>query len=221
VVAIWHDVAPQARDDFHEWHSREHLPERVGIPGFRRGRRFVAISGQPEFFTLHEADSPEILAGQDYVNRLNAPSAWTQRILPSFRNVARAVCRVAFTHGVGSGGVMLTLRFAIDPARRDGTIDALRRRVLPPLLYRKGVAGIHLCLADEAASAMETAERRARGAPDAVPLWIVLIEGISVPDVEGAADDLTPALAAHGAQSIERAVYRLELTRLKTPWAAG
>ncbi|HTP99232.1 MAG TPA: hypothetical protein VMN56_07895 [Casimicrobiaceae bacterium] len=221
MVAIWHDVAPQARDDFHEWHSREHLPERVGIPGFRRGRRFVAISGQPEFFTLHEADSPEILAGQDYVNRLNAPSAWTQRILPSFRNVARAVCRVAFTHGVGSGGVMLTLRFAIDPARRDGTIDALRRRVLPPLLYRKGVAGIHLCLADEAASAMETAERRARGAPDAVPLWIVLIEGISVPDVEGAADDLTPALAAHGAQSIERAVYRLELTRLKTPWAAG
>ena len=221
MVAIWHDVAPQARDDFHEWHSREHLPERVGIPGFRRGRRFVAISGQPEFFTLHEADSPEILAGQDYVNRLNAPSAWTQRILPSFRNVARAVCRVAFTHGVGSGGVMLTLRFAIDPARRDGTIDALRRRVLPPLLYRKGVAGIHLCLADEAASAMETAERRARGAPDAVPLWIVLIEGISVPDVEGAADDLTPTLAAHGAQSIERAVYRLELTRLKTPWAAG
>ena len=221
VVAIWHDVAPEARDDFHEWHSREHLPERVGIPGFRRGRRFVAISGQPEFFTLHEADSPEILAGQDYVNRLNAPSAWTRRVLPSFRNVARAVCRVAFTHGVGSGGVMLTLRFAIDPARRDGTVDALRRRVLPPLLYRKGVAGIHLCLADEAASAVETAERSAREATEVVPPWIVLIEGISVPDVEGAADDLTPALAAHGAQSVERGVYRLELTRLKTPWAAG
>jgi hypothetical protein len=221
VVAIWHDVAPEAHDDFREWHSREHLPEREGIAGFRRGRRFVAISGQPEFFTLHEADSLEILAGQDYVNRLNAPSAWTQRILPSFRNVARAVCRVAFTHGVGSGGVMLTLRFAIDPARRDGTVDALRRRVLPPLLYRKGVAGIHLCLADESASATETAERKARAAPVAVPPWIVLIEGISVPDVEGAADDLAPALAAHGAQSVERAVYRLELTRLKTPWAAG
>jgi len=221
VVAIWHDVAPDARDDFHEWHSREHLPERVGIAGFRRGRRFVAISGQPEFFTLHEADSLESLTGQDYVNRLNAPSAWTQRILPSFRNVARAVCRVAFTHGVGSGGVMLTLRFAIDPSRRDGTVDALRRRVLPPLLYRKGVAGIHLCLADESASAAETAERKARAAPETVPPWIVLIEGISVPDVEGAADDLTPALAAHGAQSVERAIYRLELTRLKTPWAAG
>ncbi len=58
---------PAARDDFHEWHNREHMPERVGIPGFRRGRRYVAISGAPEFFNLYEADSPETLAGQDYL----------------------------------------------------------------------------------------------------------------------------------------------------------
>ena len=127
-VAIWHDLLPAAKDDFYEWHNREHMPERVGIPGFRRGRRFVAISGAPEFFNLYEADSPETLSGQDYLNRLNAPTAWTQRVIPSFRNVARSICRVAFTNGVGSGGVMLTLRFAIDAAHRDSTIDALRRR---------------------------------------------------------------------------------------------
>ena len=134
------------------------MPERVGIPGFRRGRRYVAISGTPEYFNLYEADSPEMLAGQDYLNRLNAPTAWTQRVVPSFRNVARSICRVAFTNGVGSGGVMLTLRFAIDAAHRDSTIDALRRRVLPPLVYRKGIAGVHLCLADEADQ-----QRRDRG----------------------------------------------------------
>ena len=82
--------------------------------------------------------------------------------MPSFRNVARSICRVAFTNGVGSGGVMLTLRFAIDAARRDSTVDALRRRVLPPLVYRKGVTGVHLCLADEAVSGIDTAERKAR-----------------------------------------------------------
>src|SRR4030095_13605710 len=125
VVAIWHDLLPDARDDFYEWHNREHMPERVGIPGFRRGRRYVAISGQPEFFNLYEADSPETLLGQDYLNRLNAPTAWTQRAVPSFRTVARSICRVAFTNGVGSGGVMLTLRFAIDDARRESTLDAL------------------------------------------------------------------------------------------------
>ncbi len=220
-VAIWHDIEPAARDDFHEWHNREHMPERVGIPGFRRGRRYVAIRGAPEYFNLYEADSPEILAGQDYLNRLNAPTAWTQRVIPAFRNVARSICRVMFTNGVGSGGIVLTLRFAIADAQRDGTVDALRRRLLPPLVYRKGVAGVHLLLADEAASTVETAEKRVRADTTQVPAWILLVEGNSVPDVEGAADDLAPALKAHGATAVERAVYRLEFTRLKTPWAAG
>src|SRR4051812_36093727 len=118
-VTIWHDLTPEAHDDFYEWHNREHMPERVGIPGFRRGRRYVAIRGEPKFFNLYEADSAEVLAGQDYLNRLNAPTPWTRRVIPNFRNVARGVCRVAFTNGVGSGGVMLTLRFAVDDAQRD------------------------------------------------------------------------------------------------------
>ncbi len=221
VVAIWHDVLPAAKDDFHEWHNREHMPERVGIPGFRRGRRYVAISGAPEYFNLYEADSPETLAGQDYLNRLNAPTPWTQRVVPSFRNVARSICRVAFTNGVGSGGVVLTLRFAIDTAHRDSTIDALRRRLLPPLVYRKGVAGVHLCLADEAASNVQTEEKTVRADATEVPTWIVLIEGNAVPEVDAAADDLVPTLNAHGAAAPQRAVYRLEFTRLKTPWSAG
>lgn len=221
IVAIWHDLLPEAKDDFHEWHDREHMPERVGIPGFRRGRRYVAINGAPEYFNLYEADSAEILAGQDYLHRLNAPTPWTQRVVRSFRNVARSICRVAFTQGVGSGGVMLTLRFAVDPARRDALVDSLRRSILPPLVYRKGIAGIHVGLADEAASNVETAERKVRADATLVPSWVVLIEGISVPDVEGAAAPLVDALRAEGAMQVDQAVYRLEFTRLKTPWAAG
>ena len=221
IVAIWHDLLPEARDDFHEWHNREHMPERVGIPGFRRGRRFVVIGDGPEYFNLYEADSAETLAGQDYLTRLNHPTPWTQRVVPSFRNVARSICRVAFTNGVGSGGVMLTLRFALDGARRDEAIAALRARLLPPLAYRKGIAGVHLGLADEAASNVETAERKVRGDATAVPSWVLLIEGNAVPDVGAAADELMPALAPYGVTAPDRAVYRLEFTRLKTPWSAG
>ena len=79
VVTIWHDLLPEAKDDFNEWHNREHMPERVGISGFRRGRRYVAVSGGPEYFNLYEADSPEVLGGQDYLNRLNSPTDWTKR----------------------------------------------------------------------------------------------------------------------------------------------
>jgi hypothetical protein len=50
VVCIWHDLLPEARDEYHQWHNREHMPERVGIPGFRRGRRYVAIGRRAGIF---------------------------------------------------------------------------------------------------------------------------------------------------------------------------
>ena len=220
-VAIWHDLLPEAKPEFYEWHNREHMPERVGIPGFRRGRRYIALSGGPEFFNLYEADSREVLAGQDYLNRLNAPTDWTRRVIPSFRNVARSICSVAFTNGVGSGGVMLTSRVELGAGDRQITIDALTRGLLEPLSYRPGVAGVHLCVADEAVSRIETAERRVRSNATMVPSLVILIEGNSVPDVQGAFDALVSGAAAFDARSADTALYRLEFTRLKTPWCAG
>lgn len=221
VVAIWHDLLPEVKADYYEWHNREHMPERVGIPGFRRGRRYVALRGAPEFFNLYEADSPQVLAGQDYLNRLNAPTAGTRRVVPSFRNIARSICAVAFTSGVGSGGVMLTARFELIPANRDAAVEALAQRLLPPLAYRVGITGVHLCLADEAVSRIETVEKSGRADTIFIPTSVVLIEGICAADVEGAFEALAPALLALGADRFDTATYRHEFTRLKTPWSAG
>ena len=221
VVAIWHDLLPEAKDEFYEWHNREHMPERVGIPGFRRGRRYVALSGAPEFFNLYEADSPEVLGGQDYLNRLNAPTEWTRRVVPHFRNVARSICRVVHTSGVGSGGVMLTMCFDVDASRRASAVEAFTRKLLPPLGFRRGVSGVHLLLADEGVSNVETAERKARADATRVPTWVILIEGNSTADVRAASEALAPALTAHHASAPAVAIYRHEYTRLKTPWSPG
>jgi hypothetical protein len=223
-VCIWHDLLPEARDDFHQWHNREHMPERVGIPGFRRGRRYVAIAGTPEYFNLYEADSAEVLGGQDYLNRLNAPTEWTRQVVPSFRNVSRSICRVAYTHGVGQGAFILTQRFDVGERDRSQVVKALRQRLLPPLCDNKGIAGVHLCLADESISKVETAEKKARADTTQVPNWIILIEGNSSADVgaAGAAlgQELQPLLGA-AAAPILTSVYQLEFSRCKTPWSAG
>jgi len=221
VIALWHDVAPDTKEEFYEWHSRERMPERVGIPGFRRGRRYVAVNGAPEFFVLYEADSPEVLGGVDFLNRLDAPSEWSRRVVPKFRNVARSICRVVVTSGTGSGGVLLTSRFEIDAAHRAGSLEALTRRILPALSQRSGIAGVHLCLADEALNRIDSADRQLYADTPRVPGWIVLIEGNSAADVRTAHEALAPGLQAHDVSAIESATYRLEYTRLKTPWSAG
>src|SRR5580698_3643895 len=67
VLAIWNDIAPEggvaARENFIEWHGREHVAERLAIEGFLRCRRYVAIHGAPEHFTLYETTDLEVLTG--------------------------------------------------------------------------------------------------------------------------------------------------------------
>jgi hypothetical protein len=34
VLAIWTSVRPEAQTEFYDWFINEHVPERLGIPGF-------------------------------------------------------------------------------------------------------------------------------------------------------------------------------------------
>jgi len=216
-VTIWHDLLPEAKDAFYQWHNHEHMPERVGIPGFRRGRRYIAVQGAPEYFNLYEADSPEVLAGQDYLTRLNSPTPWTRELVVSFRNVARAICCVLYSAGVGQGGCMLTLRFDVAEAAAHTVAELLCQHILPPLVDRSGIVGVHLCRADEQGSRIETAEKHLRNQNTLVPRWIILVEGISAAAVQAAEVALRKdmAIRGHPLQQTNAATYVLESQRCK------
>jgi hypothetical protein len=219
-VCIWHDLEPEATDEFYQWHNREHMPERVGIPGFLRGRRYIAVAGAPAYFNLYEAESTKVLGGKDYLDRLNAPTEWTRRVVPSFRRVSRSICRVVYSEGVGQGGFMLTQRFEVAAAQRAGALETMRSRLLPPLAERKGIAGVHVCVADEAISRIETAEKKARADATAVPGCIVLIEGTSEIDVRDAGESLADevrALLGSAAPSIDTSIYQLQHSLSRAP----
>ena len=40
-LAIWHDIDPPQQEEYMEWHTREHMPERISIPGFSLGKRLI------------------------------------------------------------------------------------------------------------------------------------------------------------------------------------
>lgn len=176
-VAIWHDLAPEGRDEFYAWHGTEHMPERVGIPGFLRGRRYVARSADLEFFNLYEAHTHADVVGRAYLERLENPTPWTVSTVKHFRNVARSICRVEATFGAGQGGIAATWRYDVAPARSAEHLEALSRMKLPGIAGQGFIAGAHLLIADEAASAVVNAEEKARGAANLVPRWIVIVEG--------------------------------------------
>lgn len=206
VVAIWNGIAPEGRATFYDWHVNEHIPERVCIPGFRRGRRWVAAGPgtAPEFFTLYEVASPEVLTGPDYAARLNAPTAWTRQATAHFRDTTRAAASVVASHGPGAGGVLLTLRLDAPEtaAAALGAVAAEAAR-LPRII------GVHLCRTDRAGSGTTTEESRGRRDLRPPPGWFVLVEATDAAACESAVP--TDRLIAAGAgPPMVRGLYRLE-----------
>ena len=80
-VAMWWDMAAVHRAEFEDWHSHEHFPERLRIPGFRRGSRWASATGGDGFFTLYELQSYDTLTSPAYFARLNDPTPWSLKMM--------------------------------------------------------------------------------------------------------------------------------------------
>jgi hypothetical protein len=215
VVAIWNGIDPETREQFYDWHVNEHMPERVGIPGFRRGRRYIATdtTTHPEFFTLYEADTMQVLQGAGYADRLNAPTPGTKATTAKFLDTFRALSRVLISHGPGMGGAILTIRFDCD----DRHLIAVRAMVRAAAQARH-VTGAHLCQGDREASLVRTTETKDRTDIQPPPNCFIMVEAT---DPEALTDILLErALLGAGANGpFVRGVYRLEYTRVKTAFA--
>src|SRR6267143_2608722 len=89
-LAIWSDIAPNNLTDYRHWLTREHTTERVTTKGFLGSRVFRAARADiHRFFILYELEAPEVLDGPAYLARLNAPTPWSQRIMPQLGNFVR------------------------------------------------------------------------------------------------------------------------------------
>ncbi|MDO9131932.1 DUF4286 family protein [Hydrogenophaga sp.] len=156
------DIVEEAIIEHDDWHTHEHLPERLSIPGFLRGTRWVATSGAPRYLVLYEVEHLETLASPAYLERLNKPSPWTQKMMPNYRGMTRGLCSVVSSHGHGMGHFGLLLRFKPVPGKEASLGSWLSHVVLPMLPAQRGLSSAHLLRSG--LTPEMTAEQRIRGA---------------------------------------------------------
>lgn len=131
ILAIWNDCDPTREAEYEDWYRNEHLPERVGVPGFRFGRRYEAVGGaSPRFFTYYEVETPGVLVSPAYLERSNNPTPQTRKVMGEkiFRNASRTACRQAQRLGSLRGGYALAARWT-DAAAFAGAIADIERTV--------------------------------------------------------------------------------------------
>jgi hypothetical protein len=209
-VLIWNDVIDTAYDAFYQWHDKEHIPERLALPGFLRGRRYRG-TGVTQWLTIYEADSVDVLTSPAYLERLNHPTPLTQRTVQAFRNTARSICRIERTTGSSTGGHVLTLTL---PAAYDAGV--LFDGASPSITSDTGVLAAHLFQADDAASHIDTREARERAF--IVPSRVLLVETSSPHAARRTLDGLLSRFDAGQADgaSLSSGLYALEISRLGT-----
>jgi hypothetical protein len=202
ILAFWADVDASGEADFNDWHTREHMPERCGVPGFLRGRRYVAVAAAPKYFMMYETETLETLASPAYVERLNNPTPWTRKCLALFRNSNRTACRTTVSIGRGIGGAMATVRLGPAPGRELALRQWLVALALRKLLERPGISAAHFCEADVETTTVKTAEKNIRDKPDEVARWVLMVEGVDTDIVKRAcAEGIPPkTLEVHGAE---------------------
>ncbi len=212
ILAFSHDVTPGSEPDWTEWHDREHIPERLSVPGFLRLRRYVALGSGPRFFYFYETESLAVLQSPPYLERLGNPTPWTKRCMTYVVNNRRTACEITATLGDGLGGVLVALDLGPAPGRAEGLRRWLVETALPAALATPGVVSVHLAEPDSAATTVRTDEKKLLQTPDAMARWVVMVEGVDSDAVGSAGSGALGDGALRGAGAtgeIQRGSYRL------------
>jgi hypothetical protein len=185
------DVDAAHEADFNRWYDREHLEERVAIPGFIEARRYVADEGAPKYLSLYSTETFEVLDSPAYRKALASQTAWSKANISRFRNMIRGVARVTISHGKGRGAALGIVRMR--PA--SGGHETLRgglRTALDPLSI-DGVISMHVIENDPVLSKplTDNASDSDPGAGD----WFILIDATDVAPADAAVRRLTDNVA--------------------------
>ncbi|WP_343737292.1 hypothetical protein [Achromobacter sp.] len=187
-IAMWWDIAPAWRAEFEDWHTHEHFPERMGVPGFLRGTRWTSAQGGEGFFVLYELEAYETLVSPGYLQRLNAPTPWSTKLMPQHRNMIRSQCRVVESVGGGLARYALTIRLSPLP----GSEEALRAYLkahAAAAAAQPGLSGAHLIVTDTPAM-NATTEQKIRGGTDRAADWIYVVNGYAINAVTACDGDI-------------------------------
>jgi hypothetical protein len=177
-LAIWSDVEAHDLTDYRHWLTREHTTERVTTRGFLASRVFRAARDDiNRFFILYELEAPEVLDGEAYLARLNAPTPWSQRIMPRLGNFMRGGGVMVARAGRGEGGTIMALRIDKLPGNPQQLAEAL--------VACDGIAAVQIGATDEARTSVRTAEKGMRK-NEGFFAGLLLLEAVDVASLQGA-----------------------------------
>ena len=195
VLVNWGGIMPDKEDDYNQWHSKEHMPERISLPGFLRGYRAMGIEGtnlNHKYFMMYEAKNKEVFVSKEYLERLNNPTRWTKEILSNYVSPSRTICSVISSKSIGSGNFILTVRFLDEQFNKNHDLEQLKVFISKVTEFQN-ITGMHFIVGDKSFGQMNTEEKKYRssqGKQDQIISQAIILEGLKLDSLKTALDHL-------------------------------
>ena len=85
-------TTPEHEDEWNNWYNTVYVPGYEKVPGCIRGRRYLAVDGDPKYSVVYELENDQVSSGPEWIKaRESDPSS--------------ARIRTYMTHVVGSPGI--------------------------------------------------------------------------------------------------------------------
>jgi hypothetical protein len=82
-------------EEFNRWSDTDHVPKRLGCPGFVSCRRFSSLVGEPNFLTVYELTSPAALETPEYkglgAHSTEESQAWSKKVHGQWTTLIRNI----------------------------------------------------------------------------------------------------------------------------------
>lgn len=110
-LALWNSISsPRVALEYETWHTFEHVPERVGLPGFLQARRYRAVDEPTHYFTCYWVASLDTFSTPEYQAVFTHPTPWSARMRLELRDFFRMPCTMGSIYGNSSASMLATLR---------------------------------------------------------------------------------------------------------------
>lgn len=210
------NVVPQAELEFNEWYQRQHLSERLSVPGFKTVKRYQALCAAQKYLVVYECESVDVLQSQAYQERLANPTPWTQKIMPCFKDTSRTVLREEWVLGNGTGSVIALLHCAPVQGKMSEALLFVTQILAPQLVSAASTLRVALWRSDASVTGTSTTEMNLRGAPDSRADWVLCVEGVSDTEVSATIRQLSCLEQSQRYGLLIRSIDRYQFLCLRT-----
>lgn len=109
-LALWNSVEREGVGaEYEVWHTHEHVPERVGSPGFIEAVRYRSVGDATRFFTCYWLRALDALSSNEYRELVAQPTPWSRRMRSELGHFVRMPCTLSGSAGVSSARYLAAL----------------------------------------------------------------------------------------------------------------